>query len=88
MTTLIPWVLSCSRQQAGVYTSYLYGPKGKQVKYFFVQVISNLSATTGPLFHTESWGRFPKERARLYKLIHDSKAGHLLSSEDILFFKL
>ncbi|URE20733.1 PhoD-like phosphatase [Musa troglodytarum] len=94
------------RQQAGVYTSYLYGPKGKQVKVILldtryhrdpltsdgtilgdsqwewlekelngpeseitiiassIQVISNLSATTGPLFHTESWGRFPKERER------------------------
>lgn len=37
------------------------------------QVISNLSATTAPLFTMESWGRFPKERDRLFKLIADSK---------------
>ncbi|KAA8514708.1 hypothetical protein F0562_017887 [Nyssa sinensis] len=40
-----------------------------------IQVISNLSATTGPLFYMESWGRFPKERTRLFKLISDSKRG-------------
>ncbi|XP_065014618.1 uncharacterized protein LOC135642413 isoform X2 [Musa acuminata AAA Group] len=116
------------RQQAGVYTSYLYGPKGKQVKVILldtryhrdplssdgtilgdsqwewlekeltgpeseitiiassIQVISNLSATTGPLFHTESWGRFPKERERLYKLIHDSKrSGIFFISGDVHF---
>ncbi|EOY15848.1 Calcineurin-like metallo-phosphoesterase superfamily protein isoform 3 [Theobroma cacao] len=33
-----------------------------------IQVISNLSATTGPLFYMESWGRFPKERNRLFEL--------------------
>ncbi|KAG7971314.1 hypothetical protein I3843_07G127900 [Carya illinoinensis] len=38
-----------------------------------IQVISNLSATTGPLISSESWGRFPKERDRLFKLIADSK---------------
>ncbi|CAL5418630.1 unnamed protein product [Camellia sinensis] len=38
-----------------------------------IQVISNLSAVTGPLFYMESWGRFPKERIRLFKLIADSK---------------
>ncbi|XVF63492.1 hypothetical protein PTKIN_Ptkin09bG0090900 [Pterospermum kingtungense] len=38
-----------------------------------IQVISNLSATTAPLFYMESWGRFPKERDRLFKLITDSK---------------
>ncbi|KAL7168529.1 hypothetical protein ACSBR2_038874 [Camellia fascicularis] len=27
-----------------------------------IQVISNLSAITGPLFYMESWGHFPKER--------------------------
>lgn len=37
------------------------------------QVISNLSATTGPLFYMESWGRFPKERKRLFRLIEDTK---------------
>ncbi|KAK7300390.1 hypothetical protein RJT34_11234 [Clitoria ternatea] len=40
-----------------------------------IQVISNLSATTHPLFSMESWGRFPKERDRLFKLIDDSKRG-------------
>lgn len=39
----------------------------------FNQVVSNLSATTDPMFHVEAWGRFPKERDRLYKLIADSK---------------
>lgn len=38
-----------------------------------IQVVSNISATTGPLFYLESWGRFPKERTRLYKLIANSK---------------
>lgn len=38
-----------------------------------IQVISNLSATTRPLFSLESWGRFPKERDRLFKLIADTK---------------
>lgn len=37
------------------------------------QVISNLSANLQPLFAMESWGRFPKERDRLFKLIADSK---------------
>jgi alkaline phosphatase D len=37
------------------------------------QVISNLSAAVQPLFAMESWGRFPKERDRLFKLIADSK---------------
>ncbi|XP_004491121.1 uncharacterized protein [Cicer arietinum] len=40
-----------------------------------IQVISNLSATLQPLFAMESWGRFPKERERLFKLIADSKRG-------------
>ncbi|XP_061338208.1 uncharacterized protein LOC133285070 isoform X2 [Gastrolobium bilobum] len=40
-----------------------------------IQVISNLSATTHPLFTMESWGRFPKERDRLFKLIADNKRG-------------
>lgn len=38
-----------------------------------IQVISNLSATTGPFSQVESWGRFPKERTRLFKLLADSK---------------
>lgn len=103
------------RKQAGVYTSYTFGPLDKQIKVILldtryhrdplcsdgsilgtsqwtwlekelkgpasaitiiassIQVISNLSATTGPLFYLESWGRFPKERNRLFKLISDSK---------------
>lgn len=38
-----------------------------------VQVVSNLSASTGPLFYLEGWGRFPKDRDRLFKLIADVK---------------
>lgn len=44
-----------------------------------IQVISNLSATTGPLFYMESWGRFPKERDWLFKLIADSKVVYVCS---------
>lgn len=43
-----------------------------------IQVISNLSANLQPLFAMESWGRFPKERDRLFKLIADSKRGGVL----------
>ncbi|KAJ4836896.1 hypothetical protein Tsubulata_037366 [Turnera subulata] len=51
-----------------------------------VQVISNLSATTGPLFYLESWGRFPKERSRLFKLVADSKReGVFFISGDVHF---
>ncbi|XP_059636903.1 uncharacterized protein LOC132279003 isoform X2 [Cornus florida] len=51
-----------------------------------IQVISNLSATTGPLFYMESWGRFPKERNRLFKLISDSKRnGVFFISGDVHF---
>ncbi|XP_007018621.2 PREDICTED: uncharacterized protein LOC18592061 isoform X2 [Theobroma cacao] len=51
-----------------------------------IQVISNLSATTGPLFYMESWGRFPKERNRLFKLIADSKRdGVFFISGDVHF---
>ncbi|KAF7815311.1 PhoD-like phosphatase [Senna tora] len=51
-----------------------------------IQVISNLSATTGPLFAMESWGRFPKERDRLFKLIADSKrCGVFFVSGDVHF---
>ncbi|KAF5934694.1 hypothetical protein HYC85_025823 [Camellia sinensis] len=36
-----------------------------------IQVISNLSAITGPLFYMESWGRFPKERIlKGWSLLH------------------
>ncbi|XVF63491.1 hypothetical protein PTKIN_Ptkin09bG0090900 [Pterospermum kingtungense] len=51
-----------------------------------IQVISNLSATTAPLFYMESWGRFPKERDRLFKLITDSKRdGVFFISGDVHF---
>nr|VDC59964.1 unnamed protein product [Brassica rapa] len=51
-----------------------------------VQVISNLSATTGPLFYMESWGRFPKERKRLFQLIDDTKRnGVIFISGDVHF---
>uniref|UniRef100_A0A1J3CFE1 Alkaline phosphatase D n=1 Tax=Noccaea caerulescens TaxID=107243 RepID=A0A1J3CFE1_NOCCA len=51
-----------------------------------VQVISNLSATTGPLFYMESWGRFPKERKRLFRLIQDTKRnGVVFISGDVHF---
>ncbi|XP_020263193.1 uncharacterized protein LOC109839102 isoform X2 [Asparagus officinalis] len=51
-----------------------------------IQVISNLSASTGPYFYVESWGRFPKERKRLYELIADSKRnGILFISGDVHF---
>ncbi|GMJ10527.1 hypothetical protein like AT5G42370 [Hibiscus trionum] len=116
------------RKQAGVYTSYTFGPPGKQVKIILldtryhrdplssdgsvlgasqwswlekelrgppsaltiigssVQVISNLSGTTGPLFYMESWGRFPKERDHLFKLINDSKRdGVFFISGDVHF---
>ncbi|KAK8466981.1 hypothetical protein PHAVU_008G212600 [Phaseolus vulgaris] len=51
-----------------------------------IQVISNLSATIHPLFAMESWGRFPKERDRIFKLIADSKrAGVFFISGDVHF---
>ncbi|KAK1259804.1 hypothetical protein QJS04_geneDACA001421 [Acorus gramineus] len=116
------------RKQAGVYASYLFGPKGKQIKVILldtrfhrdslfsdgsilgdsqwtwlegelkgpaseitiivssIQVISNHSAVTAPLFYMESWGRFPKERERLYKLIKSSKRdGIFFISGDVHF---
>ncbi|PIA51120.1 hypothetical protein AQUCO_01100154v1 [Aquilegia coerulea] len=116
------------RKQAGVYASYTFGPKGKQVKVILldtryhrdplssdgsilgdsqwtwlkkelngpkteitiigssIQVLSNLSATTGPLFYMESWGRFPRERDRLFKLIASSKRnGVFFISGDVHF---
>ncbi|CAI9115336.1 OLC1v1016217C1 [Oldenlandia corymbosa var. corymbosa] len=116
------------RKQAGVYASYTFGPKGRQVKVILldtryhrdtlfsdgnvlgdlqwkwleeelrgpataitivgssIQVISNLSAMTGPLFYMESWGRFPRERTRLFKLISDSKReGVFFISGDVHF---
>ncbi|XP_010494174.1 PREDICTED: uncharacterized protein LOC104771354 [Camelina sativa] len=51
-----------------------------------VQVISNISATTGPLFYMESWARFPKERKRLFQLISDTKRnGVIFISGDVHF---
>uniref|UniRef100_A0A0E0K1T9 PhoD-like phosphatase metallophosphatase domain-containing protein n=1 Tax=Oryza punctata TaxID=4537 RepID=A0A0E0K1T9_ORYPU len=119
---------SSRRQQAGVYTSYMFGPEGKRVKVILldtryhrdplssdgavlgdpqwqwlerelhgprseitiigssIQVISNLSATTGPLFYVESWARFPRERERLFRLIDSSKRnGVLFISGDVHF---
>nr|GFA01498.1 calcineurin-like metallo-phosphoesterase superfamily protein [Tanacetum cinerariifolium] len=69
------------RQQAGVYASYTFGPEGRRIK-----VISNLSACTGPLFYMESWGRFPSERKRLFRMISDSKRdGVFFISGDVHF---
>lgn len=119
---------SSRRQQAGVYTSYMFGPEGKRVKVIMldtryhrdpllsdgsilgdpqwqwlerelhgpqseitiigssIQVVSNLSATTGPLFYVESWARFPRERERLFRLIDSSKRnGVLFISGDVHF---
>lgn len=51
-----------------------------------IQVISNLSATTGPFISSEAWGRFPMERNRLFKLIADSKRdGVFFMSGDVHF---
>lgn len=51
-----------------------------------IQVLSNLSAVTAPLFSSESWGRFPKERNRLFKLIADTKRdGVFFISGDVHF---
>ncbi|XP_020572992.1 uncharacterized protein LOC110019599 isoform X1 [Phalaenopsis equestris] len=119
------------RKQAGVYASYLFGPKGKRVKVILldtryhrdplfsdgtmlgesqwkwlekelygpgseitiiassIQVVSNLSANTGPIFYVESWGHFPKERERLYKLISDSeRSGVFFISGDVHFAEI
>ncbi|XAR64308.1 Alkaline phosphatase [Bertholletia excelsa] len=51
-----------------------------------IQVISNLSAVMAPLMYMESWGHFPKERDRLFKLIADSKrSGVFFISGDVHF---
>ncbi|XP_031472510.1 uncharacterized protein LOC116244770 isoform X2 [Nymphaea colorata] len=51
-----------------------------------IQVISNLTAVGSPLFVLESWARFPKERARLFKLIADSnRSGVFFISGDVHF---
>ncbi|KAL0916057.1 hypothetical protein M5K25_013539 [Dendrobium thyrsiflorum] len=53
------------------------------------QVVSNLSASTGPIFYVESWGHFPKERERLYKLISDSeRSGVFFISGDVHFAEI
>ncbi|KAG2659459.1 hypothetical protein PVAP13_1KG357305 [Panicum virgatum] len=52
----------------------LHGPQSEiTVIGSSIQVLSNLSATTGPLFYVESWARFPRERERLFRLIESSK---------------
>ncbi|XP_068648042.1 uncharacterized protein [Aristolochia californica] len=119
------------RKQEGVYTSYMFGSEGKQIKIILldtryhrdplssdgsilgdvqwawlekelggptseitiiassIQVVSNLSAFTEPLFSVESWGRFPKERARLFKLIKTSKRnGIFFISGDVHFAEI
>ncbi|XP_038702706.1 uncharacterized protein LOC119999293 isoform X1 [Tripterygium wilfordii] len=54
-----------------------------------IQVISNLSAITGPIFYVESWGRFPKERDRLFSLIADSqREGVFFISGDVHFAEI
>ncbi|MQL96358.1 hypothetical protein Taro_029029 [Colocasia esculenta] len=54
-----------------------------------IQVISNLSATTGPLIYMECWGRFPMEKERLYKLIENSKRdGVFFISGDVHFAEI
>nr|XP_043632577.1 uncharacterized protein LOC122603820 isoform X2 [Erigeron canadensis] len=51
-----------------------------------IQVLSNISACTGPLFYMESWGRFPSERKRLFDLISNSKRdGVFFISGDVHF---
>ena len=53
-----------------------------------VQVVSNLSATTGPLFYVESFARFPRERERLFRLIDSSKVGYYYFPVDKLLFRV
>ncbi|XP_031103739.1 uncharacterized protein LOC116007252 [Ipomoea triloba] len=51
-----------------------------------IQVITNHSASVGPLFYMESWGRFPSERSHLFKLLSDSKReGVFFISGDVHF---
>ncbi|KAG9158146.1 hypothetical protein Leryth_000292 [Lithospermum erythrorhizon] len=87
------------RKQAGVYASYVFGPVVEWIRAGLnspktaltvigssIQVISNLSASTRPLFSTESWGRFPKERAHLFKLLSETKReGVIFISGDVHF---
>ncbi|CAK9178262.1 unnamed protein product [Ilex paraguariensis] len=67
-------------------TGYYSSERGKRPKLTTLEVISNHSAVTGPLFYMESWGRFPKERNRFFKLISDSKRdGVFFISGDVHF---
>ena len=43
---LLPWVQYCRRKQAGVYTSYTFGPVGRQIK---VSKLMNLDSLL--MFH-------------------------------------
>ncbi|KAI3745558.1 hypothetical protein L6452_07958 [Arctium lappa] len=62
------------------------GPSAITIIGSSIQVLSNLSACTGPLFYMESWGRFPSERKRLFNLISDSKRdGVFFISGDVHF---
>ncbi|XP_024991393.1 uncharacterized protein LOC112525467 isoform X2 [Cynara cardunculus var. scolymus] len=62
------------------------GPSAITIIGSSIQVLSNLSACTGPLFYMESWGRFPSERKRLFSLISDSKRdGVFFISGDVHF---
>ncbi|PWZ22950.1 hypothetical protein Zm00014a_039942 [Zea mays] len=65
----------------------LHGPQSEiTIIGSSIQVVSNLSATTGPLFYVESWARFPRERERLFRLIDSSKRpGVLFISGDVHF---
>ncbi|EEC73508.1 hypothetical protein EE612_012139 [Oryza sativa] len=65
----------------------LHGPRSEiTIIGSSIQVISNLSATTGPLFYVESWARFPRERERLFRLIDSSKRnGVFFISGDVHF---
>jgi alkaline phosphatase D len=51
-----------------------------------MQVVSNLSATTGPLFYVESWARFPRERERLFRLIDSSKVAYYYYTKTQSYF--
>lgn len=51
-----------------------------------IQVVANLTAQVQPLFHVESWSRFPRERARLYALLAATRApGVVFLSGDVHF---
>lgn len=65
----------------------LHGPRSEiTIIGSSIQVVSNLSATTGPLFYVESWARFPRERERLFRLIDSSKRpGVIFISGDVHF---